>query len=88
MKRSRNPFLSASSAVALAIILFTLIAVPLAPAQTFTVLYNFGPVPGNLGVPGYGPIAQGRDGNLYVMTTFGGSTNSGKPCSRSHPRER
>jgi uncharacterized repeat protein (TIGR03803 family) len=77
MKESRNPFLSAGAAVALAIIVFTSAAVTVAQAQTFTVLYNFGGVTRNPHYPSNGPIAQGRDGDLYSTTTDGGSTNSG-----------
>jgi uncharacterized repeat protein (TIGR03803 family) len=73
MKGSRKLFLSASVAVALAIILFTTAA----HAQTFTVLYNFGGIPGDPLGPGYGPIAQGRDGNLYDTSVGGGSSNFG-----------
>jgi len=73
MKENRNPFLGTASAVALAIIVFTSAAVTAAHAQTFTVLYNFGALPADLGGPNYGPIAQGRDGNLYATTAYGGS---------------
>jgi uncharacterized repeat protein (TIGR03803 family) len=40
------------------------------PAQTLTVLANFGV---NSGSSPQGPLAQGVDGNLYGATTFGGS---------------
>src|SRR5262249_48156298 len=48
-------------------------AVTAAHAQTFTVLYNFGGVSGDPKLPTYGPIAQGRDGNLYATTGDGGT---------------
>jgi uncharacterized repeat protein (TIGR03803 family) len=76
MKESRNLFLGAGAAVALAIILITTTTVTVAHAQTFTVLYNFGGH-GNPDEPQFGPIAQGRDGNLYAVTSYGGSTNCG-----------
>ena len=43
---------------------------------TFTVLYNFGGKSGDLIYPG-GVIAQGRDGNLYTATGYGGTSNDG-----------
>jgi uncharacterized repeat protein (TIGR03803 family) len=76
MKERPNLFLSAAAAVALAIILFTSVAVTVAHAETYTVLYNFGGVPGDPQFPWNGPIAQGRDGNLYA-TTLEGGTGSG-----------
>jgi uncharacterized repeat protein (TIGR03803 family) len=77
MKESRNLFLGAGAAVALAIIMVMSAAVTVAHAQTFTVLYNFGGVPGDPQYPQSGPIAQGRDGNLYATTERGGATGSG-----------
>jgi uncharacterized repeat protein (TIGR03803 family) len=49
-----------------------------ARAQTFSVLYNLGTNSGDPASP-YGPgyIAQGRDGNLYSTSIYGGTGNSG-----------
>jgi len=76
MKNVRNWF-SIASAVALAIILFTSVAVTTAHAQTYTVLYNFGGVSGDPQYPLDGPIAQGEDGNLYATSFVGGSKGRG-----------
>src|SRR5579862_3184789 len=76
MKEKRKLFLGAASGFALALILITSMAVNAAHAQTFTVLYNFGGVPGDATSP-FGPIAQGRDGNLYATTSQGGSQDFG-----------
>src|SRR5579864_686816 len=44
-----------------------------ADAQTFTVLYNFGSFSADPSNPQYsGVIVQGRDGNLYTTSPFGG----------------
>jgi uncharacterized repeat protein (TIGR03803 family) len=49
-----------------------------ARAQTFSVLYNLGTNSGDPASP-YGPgyVAQGRDGNLYSTSIYGGTGNSG-----------
>jgi uncharacterized repeat protein (TIGR03803 family) len=49
-----------------------------AQAQAYTVLYNFGGVPGDpecIGSPGV--VAQGRDGNLYTTSVCGGTSGAG-----------
>ena len=47
-------------------------------AQTYSVLYNFGDVFNDAGFPqDSGIIAQGRDGNLYTTTPYGGANNVG-----------
>jgi uncharacterized repeat protein (TIGR03803 family) len=76
MKKYRSLILSAT-AFALTFIFFTLATVTSAHAQTYSVLYNFGGVPGDPELPDYGPIAQGRDGGLYDTSYGGGSTYSG-----------
>jgi len=49
-----------------------------AQAQTYTVLYNFGGLPGDPTTPSLsGLITQGRDGNLYTTSFLGGSHNAG-----------
>jgi uncharacterized repeat protein (TIGR03803 family) len=77
MKEKRKVILSVGTAFALAIILFTSAAGTAAQGQTFTVLYSFGGIPGDPMQPYYGPIAQGRDGNLYATTYSGGSVGAG-----------
>ena len=77
MRESRNLFLTTASTVAFAVILVTSVRVTVAHAQTVTVLHNFGDVAGASYGPQFGPIAQGRDGNLYAATSYGGSTNCG-----------
>jgi uncharacterized repeat protein (TIGR03803 family) len=47
-------------------------------AQTFSVLYNFGSVPGDALVPVQpATMAQGRDGNFYSTSARGGNYNMG-----------
>src|ERR1700743_3785688 len=47
-------------------------------AQTYTVLYNFGSNTGDPKNPASnGLMTQGRDGNVYSTTSFGGSTGTG-----------
>jgi uncharacterized repeat protein (TIGR03803 family) len=77
MKESRSLFLRTGAAVALALIFFASAEVTSAHAQTYTVLYNFGGIPGDPLQPYSGPIAQGRDGNLYATTYSGGSIGAG-----------
>jgi uncharacterized repeat protein (TIGR03803 family) len=49
-----------------------------APAQTFSVLHDFGSVSGDPSKPiTQGIVAQGRDGNLYTTATSGGAYNHG-----------
>jgi uncharacterized repeat protein (TIGR03803 family) len=52
-------------------------AAPMAKAQAFSVVYNFGTVDGDP-VQGFysGVIAQGQDGNLYSGTSSGGINNA------------
>ena len=61
---------------AVAAVLFTIaIAVH---AQTYSVVYNFGDVFLDAAFPQYsGIIAQGRDGNLYTTTPYGGTNDYG-----------
>jgi uncharacterized repeat protein (TIGR03803 family) len=73
MKEGRNLFSGARAALALAIIVFASVAATVAHAQTYTVLYNFGGDPQGPAGPYYGPVAQGRDGNLYATSAYGGS---------------
>src|SRR5690348_16375918 len=47
--------------------------IALGHAQTYTVLYNFGSKSGDPLFPDSGIIAQGRDGNLYSTTPYGGA---------------
>jgi uncharacterized repeat protein (TIGR03803 family) len=55
-----------------------LLAVSLASAQTYSVLYTLGGHTADPLNPGaIGLISQGRDGNLYTTAQFGGSHNSG-----------
>jgi uncharacterized repeat protein (TIGR03803 family) len=47
-------------------------------AQTYSDIYNFGDVNKDAGFPLWsGIIAQGRDGNLYTTTPYGGTNNVG-----------
>lgn len=46
-----------------------------AHAQTFTTLVNFNGTDGN--TPYFSPLTQGRDGNLFGVTYFGGLNNQG-----------
>jgi uncharacterized repeat protein (TIGR03803 family) len=62
--------------LAIAVILLTAAATPVARAQTYTVLYNYSPgtKSGDPSNPQYtGIIAQGQDGNLYSTTPAGGT---------------
>jgi len=55
-----------------------IVSVRTVPAQTFTVLHNFGSSIGEPLDPGFqGIIAQGRDGNMYSTTSNGGTKFSG-----------
>lgn len=56
-----------------AIFLLGLLAAVAAEAQTFTTLYNFN------GTQGYHPVSlvQGRDGNFYGTTIYGGTSDNG-----------
>jgi uncharacterized repeat protein (TIGR03803 family) len=52
------------------------VSVQLARAQALAVLYNFGSKSGDPLQPSYsGVIAQGRDGDLYTTSQFGGTGN-------------
>ena len=63
---------------ALALFLAIMIVAPVAQAQTFSVLYNFGQSSGDPINPSYsGILAQGRDGNLYGTMAFGGAAQAG-----------
>jgi uncharacterized repeat protein (TIGR03803 family) len=63
----------------LAVLVVMLAAVATAlHAQTYTVQYNFGTNSGDPINPTYsGILAQGRDGNLYSTTPFGGANGKG-----------
>jgi len=51
-------------------------------AQNYSVLYNFGTAPGDpLSPEGPNIIAQGRDGNLYSTTPYGGAGTCGGGAS-------
>ncbi|MBV9300785.1 MAG: hypothetical protein JOY62_09525 [Acidobacteriaceae bacterium] len=66
----KSPLLSSGVALA-ALVLAT---ASIAHAQTYSVLYNFGAHTGDPNVPVYtGLLAQGRDGNLYSTTPYGGT---------------
>jgi hypothetical protein len=57
-----------------------------AQAQTYSVLYNLGTNAGDPINPSrIGLFAQGRDGNLYSTTQFGGANGFGTVFQ--HPRE-
>ena len=59
-----------------AVLIFSLASV--LHAQTFSVLYNFGDIIHDAASPSYsGIIAQGRDGNLYTTTGYGGLNGFG-----------
>jgi uncharacterized repeat protein (TIGR03803 family) len=58
----------------LALLGFAAILATAAQAQNYSVLYNFGTNTGDPKGPRYsGVIAQGRDGNLYSTTPYGGA---------------
>jgi uncharacterized repeat protein (TIGR03803 family) len=61
-----------------AISILVMYAATSAPAQTFSVMYNFGSNPGDpeMGAAP-GTIVQGRDGNIYTTSQLGGSNNAG-----------
>lgn len=60
----------------IAALVFTLAAA--IQAQTYSVVYNFGDVVKDAVSPQYsGIIAQGRDGNLYTTTPYGGANDVG-----------
>jgi uncharacterized repeat protein (TIGR03803 family) len=66
--------------LAIAGLVLALTAMPIAHAQTYTVLYNYSPgtKPGDPYSPQYtGIIAQGQDGNLYSTTPVGGAFGEG-----------
>jgi uncharacterized repeat protein (TIGR03803 family) len=61
-----------------AISMLVMFAATSAPAQTFSVMYNFGSNNGDPTVPqNPGTIVQGRDGNIYTTSETGGSNNQG-----------
>lgn len=67
--------------VVLALAACTLSLALCAQAQTFTSLYSFCSqinCPGGYGVTA--PLVQGRDGNLYGETAFGGVSAANSPC--------
>src|ERR1700676_4712852 len=75
MKRTQFARLLALAAVAIFIV--TASATTL-HAQTYTDLYNLGSNSGDPGNPGWiGLFAQGRDGNLYTTSTYGGFNTVG-----------
>ena len=63
MKTLRIPLLFAALVAAL--------LTTAASAQTFSVTYNFGTKAGEPAAPEYGPLAQGRDGNIYGTAASG-----------------
>jgi uncharacterized repeat protein (TIGR03803 family) len=65
--------------VALTLLALTIFApTPVAHAQAFSVLYDFGTRVGDPSNPSWpGVVAQGRDGNLYSTTAYGGVNGSG-----------
>jgi uncharacterized repeat protein (TIGR03803 family) len=63
--------------LAVAILIVTASATPL-DAQTYTDLYNLGSNSGDPANPAWiGLFAQGRDGNLYTTSTYGGLNSEG-----------
>jgi len=63
---------------AMAVVVLAIANSTVAPAQTFSVLYNFGSKSGDPHQPSYaGIVAQGRDGNLYSTTPIGGVYGKG-----------
>src|SRR5581483_11267892 len=67
-----------SSLTSVLVILLFAVGGAVLQAQTYTTLYSFGSVSGDPRNPTTnGLMSQGRDGNLYSTTTFGGSTNTG-----------
>jgi uncharacterized repeat protein (TIGR03803 family) len=67
-----------STALMLVTLVLVVAAAPVATAQTYTDLYNFGTKSGDPANPTYsGIIAQGRDGNLYSTAPYGGAHNDG-----------
>jgi uncharacterized repeat protein (TIGR03803 family) len=71
----RTTALSLRPALILAILV--LLAATSVQSQTFTLLYSFGANLHDPTDPYLGPMAQGRDGNLYNTTDFGGANNVG-----------
>jgi uncharacterized repeat protein (TIGR03803 family) len=64
------------SALVLAVAL--LFGVTAAHSQTYSDLYNFGTKTGDPRVPSYiGAFTQGRDGNLYSTSQYGGTSDKG-----------
>jgi uncharacterized repeat protein (TIGR03803 family) len=60
------------------LLVVSVIATPVcAHAQTYSVLYNFGTVSGDPIYPFLGLVAQGRDGNMYSTTQYGGANGVG-----------
>src|ERR1700694_891328 len=59
--------------------LIVVLAATVTQAQTLSVLYNFGTNPGDPIDGGTTPnvVAQGRDGNLYSTSYWGGTNGSG-----------
>ena len=59
-------------------ILFVFGTINRAQAQSYSVIYNLGDHTGDpLNPQELGVIAQGRDGNMYTTTPYGGSSRSG-----------
>jgi len=54
-----------------------LMGASIASAQTYSVLYNFGTFTGAPATPEEGIMTQGRNGNIYSTTDYGGTNNSG-----------
>jgi hypothetical protein len=75
-RQEDKPFRMLAAFVAVTVVLILAGAAIPAHAQTYKVLYDFldnGPGPQ---WPG-GPLAQGRDGDLYGYSYFDGTTNNG-----------
>jgi uncharacterized repeat protein (TIGR03803 family) len=64
--------------LALLVLPIVAVTIPAARSQTFSALYSFGTNVGDPLTPQYpGIIVQGRDGNLYGTTPFGGTNGEG-----------
>ena len=73
-KRAGREFGRTSSILLFFVSMF---AAQIASAQGYTDLYEFGGKPGGCCPQHPSIMAQGRDGNLYGITTFGGANNIG-----------
>jgi hypothetical protein len=83
-RREDKPFRMLAAFVAVMVGLILAGAAIPAHAETYKVLYDFlenGPGPQWPGAP----LAQGRDGDLYGYSYFGGTTNNGSIWKRRSP---